>query len=217
MLKVAAVVVAGSLVSLAPAIAGEPPVRPALVVRVYNAVGVNDEDLARARDTVRGIFAHAGIDAVWQDCNAASRAASPDGPCDHSRQPDEVLVRIVAASPEATTDALGFSAVVVGQPSGSLATVLADRVAQMAGRTHADQGQLLGKVIAHEIGHLLLGTNDHSAAGLMRARWKDEEVGRDRPTDWLLSRAEARHLRLAVADRSKAPERPLVHMARAAR
>jgi hypothetical protein len=30
--------------------------------------------------------------------------------------------------------------------------------------------------MAHEIAHLLLGTNSHSAEGIMRAQWQKEEL-----------------------------------------
>ena len=35
---------------------------------------------------------------------------------------------------------------------------------------------LLGHVMAHEIAHLLLGTNSHSASGIMRAHWYAQEL-----------------------------------------
>jgi hypothetical protein len=31
-------------------------------------------------------------------------------------------------------------------------------------------------VMAHEIAHLLLGTNSHAAEGIMRAQWQREEL-----------------------------------------
>jgi hypothetical protein len=31
---------------------------------------------------------------------------------------------------------------------------------------------MLGHAIAHEIGHVLLGTIDHSPSGIMKARWE---------------------------------------------
>ena len=37
-------------------------------------------------------------------------------------------------------------------------------------------GELLGCVIAHELGHLLLGTASHSQLGLMSAVWQDPEL-----------------------------------------
>ena len=35
---------------------------------------------------------------------------------------------------------------------------------------------LLGRVMAHEIGHILLGTHAHSRTGIMRAVWTDHEL-----------------------------------------
>jgi hypothetical protein len=37
---------------------------------------------------------------------------------------------------------------------------------------------ILGTVIAHELGHLLLGSNSHSGVGIMRAHWQGEELRR---------------------------------------
>jgi hypothetical protein len=53
--------------------------------------------------------------------------------------------------------------------------VFYDRVEDFAVKhiayTHADTAQMLGHVIAHEIGHLLLNVQTHSASGIMRGRW----------------------------------------------
>src|SRR5262245_30256129 len=49
------------------------------------------------------------------------------------------------------------------------ATVLYDRVMRFARRYHINCGVMLGYVIAHELGHLLLPPKSHSAAGVMRA------------------------------------------------
>jgi hypothetical protein len=52
--------------------------------------------------------------------------------------------------------------------------VFYDRVEDFAVKhiadTHADTAQMLGHVIAHEIGHLLLNVQTHSASGIMRGR-----------------------------------------------
>jgi hypothetical protein len=45
------------------------------------------------------------------------------------------------------------------------------RIADLAEHNGADVARLLGHVIAHEIGHLLLPCDSHSARGLMRAEW----------------------------------------------
>jgi hypothetical protein len=48
------------------------------------------------------------------------------------------------------------------------ATVLYDRVKKFARRYRVNRGVMLGYVIAHELGHLLLPPNSHSVAGVMR-------------------------------------------------
>ena len=35
---------------------------------------------------------------------------------------------------------------------------------------------ILGLVIAHELGHLLLGSNSHATTGIMRANWKKQDL-----------------------------------------
>jgi hypothetical protein len=35
---------------------------------------------------------------------------------------------------------------------------------------------ILGSVMAHEIGHLLLGLNSHSGSGVMQPRWERKQV-----------------------------------------
>jgi len=56
---------------------------------------------------------------------------------------------------------------------------------------------MIGRVMAHEIGHLLLGTNTHSDDGLMREVWTLAEMTRNRAQDWLFSRAQRDTLREA--------------------
>lgn len=75
----------------------------------------------------------------------------------------------------------------VNTSSGVYAAIYVARVKTMADLTKSEVAVLLGRVIAHELGHLLLKTNDHSANGLMRAHWTPESVRRNRPGDWLLT------------------------------
>jgi hypothetical protein len=51
-------------------------------------------------------------------------------------------------------------------------------------------GILLGRAIAHEVGHLLLGSGYHSERGVMRAEWPDQMLS-GTATDWGFSTREA--------------------------
>ena len=86
--------------------------------------------------------------------------------------------------------------------SGALATIYIDRVTWLADSAGVDARLVLGRAIAHELGHLLLGTNAHSDAGLMRAVWSCDALQRNTTVDWLFAPADASAMRQAVHLRS---------------
>ena len=133
----------------------------------------------------------AGVAVTWPRC-----------PCLSTVSPAELVVRITRASPASTPGSLGFSFVDMGLKAGTLATVFTDRVQALAALADVDAGELLGRVIAHEIAHLLLGTRDHGPHGLMRGEWRASELARQRPSDWRLARAEGLKIRQAIRRRS---------------
>jgi len=46
---------------------------------------------------------------------------------------------------------------------------------ELAGKWPATVGEILGAAIAHEVGHLILGANAHSATGVMLAHWSKQQ------------------------------------------
>ena len=62
--------------------------------------------------------------------------------------------------------------------AGFQADIFYEEIEKLGKETFVAPGIILGHVAAHEIGHLLLGTNSHSAGGIMRAHWKMEELAR---------------------------------------
>jgi hypothetical protein len=168
-----------------------------LVVRTYVDVNVAPREIAAARTVAAAILKSAHLDTTWRDCT---------GGCADPLAPNELVVRLVAAPEEAEAGVLGASLVDVQAKMGTLATIYADRVESMATRAGSDRPTLLGRAIAHELGHLLLGTSAHAAFGLMRARWSDRELQRNIASDWLLSPREAALVRRGLAAR-RIPER----------
>ena len=71
------------------------------------------------------------------------------------------------------------------------------RVMETAKKEECDTGLMLGATMAHEIGHLLLGSNAHSARGVMRARLKREEVGQAARGDLRFTAEQAEAIRKA--------------------
>jgi hypothetical protein len=113
------------------------------------------------------------------------------------------MVRIARATSASLGDSLGYSFVEAGAARGILATVFADRVSALAVSAGVDAGQLLGRALAHEVGHILLGRADHPRAGLMRGRWTVADLQRNRPHDWTWSRREGDDLRRALEMRTR--------------
>jgi hypothetical protein len=162
-----------------------------LVVRIHDAYGVPGDHLARARATAEEIMKSAGVAMTWPQC-----------PCLSPVRPAELVIQTTAARPASTPGSLGFSFVDIGRKAGTLATVFADRVHALAAIAGVDDGELLGRVIGHEIAHLLIGSRDHGARGLMRGEWRASQLAQQRPSDWVLSRSEGRKIRQAIRSRS---------------
>jgi len=166
-----------------------------LVVRTYDAGGTPARLLERARWTAEQTLNAVGIELVWRPCHGGSCADPP--------RRGEVLVRIANATPLGQQDSLGYSFVDPVAHAGTLATIYRDRVWSLAAGAKVDEGQLLGRVIAHEIGHLLLGTSMHAESGLMRAHWFSSELQRRRPADWVFSTVEGFNMRYRLIVRGE--------------
>lgn len=152
---------------------------PEVIVRIYDASGAHGQGWDSALNAARQTLADASIDVVWRHC--------PGGRFAHPLAPGELAVRL-ARSPapvRATVPAvLGDALVDRHEASGVLASVYVDTVQHLALKTEADSQLLLGRVIAHELGHLLLGSTRHAQVGLMRAAWLHREIRRNHRRDW---------------------------------
>lgn len=186
-------------VTFATAVCAASPVRAAdshVVVRIYDMATTNATARAAAVRTADQSLAGAGVVVDWRDCSRGGAAH----PCRTVRNAGEMVVRIMPTSLPSATPELGFASV---DPSGRatvMATIYFDVVQRVASRTGLDAQALLGRAIAHEIGHLLLRAPGHGRNGLMRPLWTDAELGRNQPEDWVFSDEESRQLRAAVRE-----------------
>jgi hypothetical protein len=182
-----------------------------LVVHVYDSAGTSPGHRSSALAAAQAILADAGIGVAWRDGGAHDDAS---GSAPEPLTIPEIIIRIVIAPPGASAGSLGSSLVDVAQQAGTLGTVYADRVVALAAQSGVDAGLLLGRAMAHEIGHLLLGTTRHAARGLMRGTWTSVELRRDRPWEWALLRDDAANMRRGLAARARRSEPPAAIIAR---
>jgi hypothetical protein len=177
--------------------------RPSLVVRTYSGYGAPGEDLAAARTHVEAIFGGAGIDVLWRDCWRKETEASVPAECLQPLRPGEVMLRLLQTlePPNKHFVSLGSAIVKLHARPPYLATVFVDLAAMVARHANIDFRTLLGRAIAHEIGHLLLDSTHHADHGLMRAFWSHAELCKNDPADWVFRQDEAVTIRAAAANR----------------
>ena len=178
-----------------------------VVIRLYDIATGDAEGRAAAMRLVAAMMADAGVIVDWRDCSRGGDAH----PCRTVRGAHDLVVRIMPAFVPRTVDAaardqdgdgdlqLGFAAVDPAGQGNVMATIYYDRVLLVARRAGLGASDLLGRAIAHEIGHLLL-----RVSGLMRAVWTDAELAQNRRDDWSFTDAE--RLRLQAVARLTATD-----------
>jgi len=163
-----------------------------ITVRVYDSAGLAENVKHSAFGIASQTLAAASIGVRWEHCERSGRV------CGLPLEAGEFVVRIVRSPAPGWARAplpLGEAFVDIEARSGVLATIYADRVALLAAAAGIDAATLLGRAIAHEMGHLLLATNAHSAHGLMRPHWSRDDLRRGRGADWVFTREEIAAIR----------------------
>jgi len=182
-----------------------------VVVRVYET-GIGDVALRTAAiRTAASIVEMAGVFVEWYDCTDNGRRPV----CQDARRSGNFIARIMptltpgaplrklsveALGAQGDGPPLGFAVVDPDTHAGKMATVFHDQVQAVARRTGVARSELLGRALAHEVGHLLLGVRGHSRGGIMRAVWTDDELTRDRPDDWLFASADRQKLQQVLIE-----------------
>src|SRR5262245_19991602 len=131
--------------------------QPTAVVRVDNLAEVRAVDLDFAKQRAATVFGNIGARIIWIDEDSAAR--------NHVKAPFTLVVTGEKLSSQASAliDALGFAEPTVGR-----AGIFWDRIAALNARSAQSIPGILGDVMAHELGHLLLTPPGHSSWGIMR-------------------------------------------------
>ena len=139
-----------------------------ITVRVYDFYGLSADERAKALALAGETLAHADVTAQWLDCRRDDGGVAPPA-CLAALKDGELVLRFQRRT-ERGDHILGTAVVQEDGPS-VLASVYAGSVAERSAKTGVPMSTILGRVTAHEIGHLLIGTNAHAPSGLMQASW----------------------------------------------
>ncbi len=149
---------------------------PGMAISVFNDSRISSEILTQAEEVSSHVFGQAGIHVDWVNCSPADEAPSGKVACRQAIQ-QNLQLHIVRRSLNLRDSILGIS-YLASDGTGFQADIFFEGIERMGHETFVDPAIILGHVAAHEIGHLLLGTNSHSSEGIMRAHWKMDELAR---------------------------------------
>jgi len=151
------------------AMARQPPKKevkpdPQFSVLVYDYASLPSWLLGRALDHAKFILGDAGVALAVVVCTENK----PPAVCHQAFSPLSAALRFVPhAAPGPYFHSLGYT-------SKPYITVNLPRVEEAAVRTGVPINRILGCVVAHELGHVLLGPDSHSPAGIMTGLWTNE-------------------------------------------
>jgi hypothetical protein len=150
--------------------------RPPLVINVENHAHLSSDDLDMAFAFARRLYRWAGVEMAW---SITREPGKPNG-----ARPDQSWITVVL---------LGRGMSTLGTPASTLGAALlrsdgeerrvyvfSERVRTFASSNSLSIWRVLGHVIAHEIGHVLLPNGEHSASGLMQPNAPPEALTPDR-------------------------------------
>jgi hypothetical protein len=157
---------------------------PAITIHVANYAGVAPKTLAEAEEVATGIFRKAGVETRWTDVVPTPENGQENSAGHPARTLADIQVSIFSRE---MSDISGLPSNAMGWAPGtgpdrenvcvfdSKVTALFWRILSLRSSGHTDlqvsKAQILGHAIAHEIGHLLLNQQVHSAHGIMRGEW----------------------------------------------
>ena len=150
-----------------------------LTVRVYDYAGISDTALAKAEREASRIYRQAGLEIRWMECAASKEQVTRFQNCEPPTQEPVVSLNILPPSMETRmreSAGLNSGKTVPGFAVGGLTYVFLAQVLEICGTGKYPQEVILGHVMAHEVGHVLLGDNSHSPQGLMSARFSPGDL-----------------------------------------
>ena len=189
---------------LAPAGASARPARRAgkstpmsLTVRIYDRAGLAPGRVTRAQAIAERLLGAVRIEPRWLDCRPAREES---GACPPAR-PEDVFVVIMprALAGERNPGAVGLAVLRADLRRGSHIFIFQERLAAATENGEVDVSVVLGHLLAHEIGHLLMGPGSHSIQGLMAARWSRADLGRMARGNLVFTSAEGQRMRHGLA------------------
>jgi len=150
-----------------------------ITIRVHNYAQIKASELIKAERITDDIWSQAGVQLTWIECSERTSSVK-NAACEIPASPTDLAVNLLPRSVsrrfEFGADTCGVALEDAQGGSGFDAWVFYDLVKNAATKEDLTPAASLRTVIVHELSHLLLSTNSHSAFGIMRANWSSKEL-----------------------------------------
>jgi hypothetical protein len=160
----------------------------------YNYVHVSHATLAAAEREANKILGAAGAQAAWIECLDQPLTLDAKDLCQKGWTAQIPGLRLISGSNKFQDAEFASTAIPV------LSTIYYEKIARRAHRENADAGLpvFLGCVVAHELGHILLGDPVHSASGIMQPEWGHPQIHQALTGNLLFTRQQATRIQAQV-------------------
>ncbi|HLV85730.1 MAG TPA: hypothetical protein VKV39_02060 [Candidatus Sulfotelmatobacter sp.] len=178
-----------------------------ITVRVIDEVGVPAKEWEAAKLFADKILRSAGVPVTWVRCLWNPATGNTD--CPLSEIPNQLSLLVVSEQTARRlrdhAEAFGMALVLPNGSFGSRGYVFYGRIQIKCAEKHEiNEESLLGAVVAHEIGHLLLGPNSHSRVGIMKPEFDRNDVRGIMLSALKFDHRQSEALRVAVTSRVQA-------------
>jgi len=178
---------------------------PRITVLIHNYAVVSHDTIMIVEREVGAIFRVTGVEIDWTDRALPPQAATGDTTCQVMRGPTRFDLRLLSSS---VTDRLHLKPGEFGRALltstgefATLADVYADGLRAIAVGREWAYGPILGQVITHELGHLLLGPGAHLTGGIMEPNWRPKDLDRALQRRMSFPRRQSEQIRAQVLAR----------------
>ena len=190
-----------------------------VTIHVHNYAEVDHKTLLEAERIAAVIYRKVGVETRWTNAPLGPKTSQANSTDQSSLDLTDIDLNIV---PRVMADRLGLPNKAMGlapgtEPDRQVVYVFYNRVEVLAQRQvralfegsirrPATTAQVLGHAVAHEIGHLLLNLEFHTATGIMRGDWDLSDLQSAASGFLLFTPQQAEVIRTEVARRASRPD-----------
>ena len=184
-----------------------------VTIRIYDFAAVEPAVLAHAKRETARVFHGIEVETAWLDCPTSKEQLSENRSCAAPMRAADLVIKILpkkmAKAFQQPRGIYGFAVPGANGDFGHTIYLFHQRVLDLAfygsiGTGYEDnQAIMLGNMMAHEVGHLLLGPKSHSKKGIMKFPWGRRELQRAARAGLRFQPSEVERVRSELTRRSQ--------------